>query len=354
MIAFRVDASTAIGSGHLMRCLTLANALAQLGRRSTFLSADLPGALHEHVVASGHRIVILPRPAAFESNSTIPHAAWLGCSAEDDAAMVRPVLEKLRLTWLVVDHYALDASWERAVLPNGARLMVIDDLADRPHRADLLLDQTLGRRASDYDALLHGACEILVGPGFGLLRPEFARLRAGLGARSRLGRILVAMGGVDAPNVTERALRALARRDGTFHVDVVLGSRAPHAAAVRAQAALDPRVERVLFGTDQMAELMAEADLSIGAVGTSSWERCCLGLPCLMIILAANQREAAHRLEATGAARLLGDAGDLSDIEVRIDAALDALSHEGALQAMSRAAASICDGDGVARVVGRL
>jgi len=185
--------------------------------------------------------------------------------------------------------------------------MVIDDLADRPHDCDLLLDQSLGREAADYAGLLPPAATPLIGPGYALLRPEFARLRAAsLARRERpvLRKLLVTMGGVDKDNATGRVLDALASctLPDAVEITVVMGPQAPWLSEVRAQAAAMPVPTKVLVGVRDMAALMAESDLAIGGGGMTSIERCVLGLPTIIVIQAENQIRQAKDLERAGAA----------------------------------------------------
>jgi UDP-2,4-diacetamido-2,4,6-trideoxy-beta-L-altropyranose hydrolase len=271
-----------------------------------------------------------------------------------DAEETRAALPK-GLDWLILDHYAFDHAWEAAVLPDGARLMVIDDLADRAHRCDLLLDQNLGRRAEDYDPLVPATAARLIGPRHALLRPEFAAAREeALAARAarggRLDHVLVTMGGVDADNATGAVLATPALRG--LRVTAVLGPAAPHLAAVQAQAAALPGVE-VVSNVANMAPLMAAADLAIGATGGTAWERCCLGLPTLMLVLAENQAPAAAALQAVGAGVGLGRMG-APDLSARLDTSLVAAADPASLARMSAAAAAVTDGRGAARVVAAL
>ncbi len=308
-IAFRVDASLEIGSGHLMRCLTLADALSQAGHTCHFVSrADEGGfgghAFHGLTYESEGGYGAHPKPPA--------HAAWLGGNWQDDAAATAEILATISPDWLVVDHYALDREWESAALPAGTKLMVIDDLADRAHMCNILLDQNLGRQGHDYDELVPDSCTRLIGPKFALLRPEFPRFRQRSLARRKnapLAHILITMGGVDKDDVTSRVLEVLARCNlpEAAHITVVMGKNAPALVGVQAKASRMPCPTRVLVSIDNMAEIMASADLAIGAAGSTSWERGCLGLPTLMLTIADNQKEAALALESSGSAILLGD-----------------------------------------------
>ncbi|MGD9710315.1 MAG: UDP-2,4-diacetamido-2,4,6-trideoxy-beta-L-altropyranose hydrolase, partial [Halothiobacillaceae bacterium] len=218
-VAFRVDASLDIGTGHVMRCLTLADALAAGGAECRFICREHPGHLIEHIRGKGYRVDALPVGASLlaingegRPTESPPHAHWLGCRWETDAAETRAILCQDKPDWLVVDHYALDARWEKALKGSYKKLMVIDDLADRPHACDLLLDQNLGREPGDYEALVSAHCRRLIGPQYALLRPEFAALREYSLQRRRRPeprRLLITMGGMDQPNATGKVLEAL-------------------------------------------------------------------------------------------------------------------------------------------------
>jgi UDP-2,4-diacetamido-2,4,6-trideoxy-beta-L-altropyranose hydrolase len=264
-------------------------------------------------------------------------------------------LADVDLDWVVVDHYALDARWESRVAGRARRLMVIDDLADRKHSCDLLLDQNLGRRPEDYAGLVSPETKGLIGPRFALLRNEFVRAReSSLQARAlrEPAKLLISLGGVDAENITGDVLDVLADMPeaGRWQVTVVLGAACPHAVSIREQAdAMSYRVE-VVVGASNMAELMAGADLAIGAAGGSAWERCCLGLPTLLIVMADNQRPGARALEAAGAAICLGEP---HGVQGRLAGELRRLMKPGndVLPGLGSKAASLCDGLGTRRVL---
>jgi UDP-2,4-diacetamido-2,4,6-trideoxy-beta-L-altropyranose hydrolase len=353
-IVFRVDASLSIGTGHVMRCLTLADALAADGAECHFLCREHPGHLIEAIRARGYPVHALPAiaPAAQEEETPpLAHADWLGASWQDDARQSREALDGLAPDWLVVDHYALDKRWELRVLPQGCRLLVIDDLADREHGADLLLDQNLGRQAYDYAGLVPEHCTRLIGPRYALLRPEFARLRdASLARRAspKLKQLLITMGGVDKDNATGQVLEALTScaLPDDCRISVVMGGNAPWLGQVKAQAASMPWPTEVVVNVSDMAERMTQADLAIGAAGSTSWERCCLGLPTLMVVLAENQRIIAHALDKVGAAVALGSLPEISQLPTYWP---DLTCPEN-LARMNNAAAMVTDGNGAAIV----
>ena len=359
-VAFRVDASTLIGSGHVMRCLTLAEVLADAGARCHFVMREKSGSLEKVVRSRGHQVLML---SAGESGKTTgpsenepTHANWLGVGWETDASDTVLALKGIELDWLVVDHYALDRRWESQVGECSKRLMVIDDLADRTHHCDLLLDQNLGREPHDYAGLVPDYTKRLIGSDYALLRPEFARARA-LSVEERQtrepGSILVSMGGVDAANVTGDVLRVLDTIEvvASCRVTVVLGAACPHIDEVIEQADSMHLETRIVVNATNMAELMGEADLAIGAAGGSAWERCCLGLPTLLVVMAENQLPGAEALERAGASISLGWPDAIEGTLPR--AVLEVMAPERLLE-MSQNSAAICDGLGAQRVADAL
>lgn len=356
-IAFRADASVQIGTGHVMRCLTLATEMHRRGHTCCFVCRDLPGHLSQMIGDAGFDLSVLPAPAAdFKADDNDPdHAAWAGVPWELDAEQTLAAAQDV--DWLVVDHYAFDARWEAAARCQGAKLAAIDDLADRQHIADLLLDQNLGRRSSEYDDLLPQKTERLIGPNYALLRPEFAALReTALAGRAERGKkvktVLVSMGGVDLENATGAVLNVIGAQSD-LSVTVVMGANAPFLDLVQAQAAACSGRVEVIVNTSDMAGLMTDADLAVGAAGGTSLERCALGLPSLVAVLAQNQVEAAAALSIAGAAIEIGSPQS-SEFPARLADALKQTQVFGNLNTLSLAAASVTDGRGVARVADAL
>lgn len=339
-VVFRVDSTTRMGGGHVMRCLALAEALASRSAICLFIVRDRPGHLADVIQRQGFPVVML---AACEENDT-----WLGCDSARDASDTISALGA-GVDWIVVDHYGIDASWHSAVKQEAGRLMAIDDLADRPLDCDVLLDQNHGRTGEDYTELVPTRCRLLLGARYALLRPEFASTRPGSlvrRIRGTIGRILVTLGTMDSDNVTTAVLHALRGcvEPGAVIIDVVLGRNAPHLEEVQAVVSDMPVETTLHVDTPRMASLMAHADLAIGAAGTTSWERCTLGLPTLALVLAENQRFIANSLADSGAVMLMDS---VEQLPTRL---WTLMTQPGKLVDMSVQAREICDGQGAARV----
>jgi UDP-2,4-diacetamido-2,4,6-trideoxy-beta-L-altropyranose hydrolase len=354
IVYIRTDASVGIGSGHVMRCLTLADELRERGATPRFVCREHPGNLIGLLEAKGYPVARLePAGAGYrEQPGDLAHASWLGAPWQADAAATAALLGSSRPEWLIVDHYALDARWERQLRPLAGRILAIDDLADRPHDCDFLLDQNLHDNMPErYRKLVPQQCATLLGPRYALLRPEFSQARKNLAPRKGdLERILVFFGGSDPSNETLKALQALSllnRPD--LAVDVVLGGANPHLAEIQAYCAVLPWVS-LLQRVENMAQLIARADLAIGAGGGSTWERCCLGLPALVTSIALNQVALSQSAERAGVISYLGAASQVSAEQMAAALARLAADRE-ALAAISRAGMEIADAAGRDRVV---
>jgi UDP-2,4-diacetamido-2,4,6-trideoxy-beta-L-altropyranose hydrolase len=360
---FRVDASLQIGSGHVMRCLTLAEALRAHGAQCHFISRAHPGHLLELIRKRGFAVNALPAelsppPANTQVVSERPnepaHAPWLGSDWQTDAEETGAIVESLRPDWLVVDHYALDQQWETALRPWVDRIMVIDDLADRRHDCDLLLDQNMvAHMHTRYVDKVPAACGLLLGPKYALLQPIYAELHNRIPPReSQIQRIFIFFGGADRDNLTGRSLAAfmsLNRPD--IEVDVVIADNCPHAETISHQVVGHGNIH-LYSSLPTLATLMVKADLAIGAGGATSWERLCLGLPTLVVTLAENQRPIADGLSQGGLIRLLGHQ-DVVD-HTTIAQALGKLLQKGLDEDWSLRCLSAVDGKGIDRVCAAL
>lgn len=308
-VVVRVDSSTLIGSGHLMRCLALAEKLHKKKKAEIlFLSRDLPGNLTNLVQHHGYRLALLPR--AGEDESLTGYASWLTVTQDEDAQDCIEVLRKeMPIEMLVIDSYAIDEVWEKQIRPFVGKVMVIDDLANRKHDCEILLDQNFYLdKDKRYQGLVPQACRLLLGPRHALLREEFYAARAHLRNRDgTIHNILVFYGGSDLTNETMKALQAIVRIDGCnrLTVNVIVGVSNPHRDEIKAFC-LQYEFLHYYCQVDNIAEFMSEADLSIGAGGTTTWERCFLGLPTIVTAIAENQVKICEDCEKAGYIVYLG------------------------------------------------
>lgn len=354
-VIFRVDAGITMGTGHLMRCLALAAGLREQGADCLFLCRDGFGALAQAIADAGHHLRLLPeadeRLQALDGDR-LAHDHWLpGGWQRDLNACLGELASVPTADWLVVDHYALDWRWERGMRAAGCKLMAVDDLADRTHDCDLLLDQNhYADMMTRYLGKLPKHCRSLLGPQYALLRDEFGQLRPTVKVRHPpVQRVLVFFGGVDAGNYTGRTIEALEGISG-LEVDVVIGSQHPYRDQIAAECARRGYLCHVQ--TRRMAELMARADLAIGAGGSASWERCCLGLPCIVGAVASNQEQAARDLADLGVTSYLGGPQEIT--VARLQDRIRQLCGSDWLSRASVRGMELVDGQGVARVTGIL
>jgi len=351
-IVFRADASLRIGTGHVMRCLTLADALTSEGHDCTFITRNHPGHLADLIQRRGHRVTLMATPAANflgEINDSY-YAQWLGASWQTDAEETIALLQDIKPAWLIVDHYAIDHRWHKVLRQCAEKILVIDDLANRILDCEVVLNQNYGCTETDYRDLVKQDCVLLLGPRYALLRPEFTQLRPQAIEKRKMfqgiRRILVSMGGTDADNATSMVLDALAAIDWPQppEIDVVLNSRAPHLQSVIENAKQHPLPVSVTVDVEDMAVRMLLADVAIGAGGATTWERCCLGLPSLIVVTAENQKPTVIKLHQRGTLINLGDLTALT--QSIISNQLEYLHIPEFWQSLSFKSFSILDGQG--------
>jgi len=351
---FRADASQIMGHGHMMRCLTLADALRTKGWHCDFLCKLHIGHGQYQIEARGFDCYLMPVDEELDSSeNTTLHSDWLGGSQSKDCAQTSELLQIGQYDLLVVDHYAIAHVWEQRCRQFVGKLAVIDDLADRPHDCDVLIDQTVGRGAEAYQGLVSASANLLVGSEYAMLRPQFSIRRAEALAKPHnksFTRILIMMGGTDPDNATGKVLRAIGDQinQHSLKITVVLSAVAPYLEDIRLLVQ-DVGGELKTDIEDVASEILVH-DLAVGAAGSTSWERCCLGLPSVLFTTAENQTLIASNLAAKGAVINLGkvEAQSLLDLCSLIEK-FDANPH--LLEPIKRSAFSICDGRGVDRVV---
>jgi UDP-2,4-diacetamido-2,4,6-trideoxy-beta-L-altropyranose hydrolase/UDP-4-amino-4,6-dideoxy-N-acetyl-beta-L-altrosamine N-acetyltransferase len=349
-IVFRVDSSLVMGSGHVMRCLALAQMLKENSANVEFICRKHEENLLDKIRSSGFTAHELEVYKEIESDNGLAHSHWLGATRQQDADDCIDILKAEKIDWLIVDHYALDGQWQKMLKPYYKKLMVIDDLADRKHQCDILLDQTFGRQQEDYSILTPKYCELLLGSQYALLRPEFSKWRLySLKRRSKpeFKRLLINMGGVDIDNVTENVLDELkiCNLPDDLKITIVMGGLAPHLESVKSKAITLPYKTEVKVDVDNMAEIMANSDIAIGAAGATTWERCCLGLPTIQIVIAKNQQFLAEALAFRNIVKLAKKTKETISL---LESSLEWMENVGNL------ALEICDGMGVYKVFNKM
>ncbi|WP_378950618.1 UDP-2,4-diacetamido-2,4,6-trideoxy-beta-L-altropyranose hydrolase [Pelosinus sp. sgz500959] len=355
-VVFRVDASLTMGSGHVMRCLTLADALHEQGIMILFICRELPGHMCDFIAGKGYKVYRLPYKIQLGNDAIDERTLWAGERWQTDAEQADQVLQEINVTtkihWLIVDHYSLDILWEQRVRKHTEKIMVLDDLANRYHDCDLLLDQNLYRdMQTRYNGLLTAYCQTLLGPQYALLRQEFYEARKTVKVRDGIvRRIIVFFGGSDPTNETSKALQAIGllhRND--LYVDVIVGKINPHRTQIQK---LCNHIPNTTFycQINNMAELMAKADLAIGAGGSTTWERLCLGLPSLVVRIADNQERLTEDAQQLGLLIDLGvaDTINIDTIAIQLE---KIMSEPQRLKLISQRGIDFVDGKGIDKVV---
>ena len=349
-IIIRVDASQYMGTGHVMRCLTLAQVLKSEGHKVIFVCRDLPGNLINKIIDQGFICKVLAFDSSLydQSHYADEYAFWLSVTQEQDAVQTLEVIDDC--DWVVVDHYGLDATWESQLRRVAKRIMVIDDLANRSHDCDVLLDQNYYQNAEQrYTDLVPKRCKLILGPHYALLRPEFVRLREQCNARRHIKSILITYGGTDEQGVSLTTLNSILPEIKQQQKVVVLaGPNWMTYQELLLTAEANPNVEIVSL-TPKIADYMSVADFCFGAGGSTTWERCCLGLPTAITILAHNQRDIALQANQAGFAYSLGEYNQ-DDYAQKCLSVLRGMGSD-LLSKMSQKAFMICDGYGAHNTV---
>jgi UDP-2,4-diacetamido-2,4,6-trideoxy-beta-L-altropyranose hydrolase len=358
-IVVRADASNFMGIGHVMRCLTLARSLSEAGHVVHFVCREHLGNLGEKILEAGHVLHLLPKALSYievrpDSSLSPPHLNWLGEMWQVDVQQTKDALAGLKIDWLIVDHYALDQQWESSMRDQVGNILVIDDLADRLHNCDVLVDQTLNQVEAIYKPFVPEHCILLTGTRYALLRPEFLLLRSqSLASRNKpsIKHIVIVFGGGDQSKHILDSLLSIQKSlmPNSVKITVVMAKKSRYFNQVNALAKALPYEIDITAHIDDMARLMVSTDLVIGAAGGASLERCCLGVPTLLFVLAENQRFNASALLAKEAVYIISDL--VVDLEVMLNICV---KEPQKLRELSQAASELVDGKGVERVTKRL
>lgn len=360
-VFFRVDCNPVTGSGHVERCLALAARFHHYNAQISFISAEpLPQHIHDdhpnyyfysfanddHLYGS----LVEPTVVTTDDGPKLAHDHFRSFSQSFDAGFSRSIIEKGVCDILVVDHYGLDARWQEKLRDCVGTFVIIDDLADRCHSCDFLVDQSrLAHKEADYTPLLAPSTTRLIGPEYAMIRPEFNISPDERNIRTGIDNLLVFFGSVDADNFTAVTLNVLMETAWrNKNITIVIGAQNPHAACISALAAT--MNAKVIVQTKQMGALMMAADLAIGAAGSASWERAATGLPSLVVSVASNQDAVLDTLVSHGVAIPLSAKKDeyaagLADAIIVLENSTDMIA------TMSQKSYELCDGKGIERIV---
>jgi UDP-2,4-diacetamido-2,4,6-trideoxy-beta-L-altropyranose hydrolase len=325
-----------------MRCLTLADRL-KFHADVIFICQELEGNLTSYIRSRGYKVHSLPpKQESWEIDAELTIANFRTSSDPVD--------------WLIIDHYGLDARYESVMRLHVKRVMVIDDLADRPHRCDLLLDQNpYGDANKRYEGLVEQGSALLLGPKYALLKPEFAKARKSVKRSGEVRNLLISFGGADPTGETFKTLQALELEElakEKLRIKVLMGRinrQAEHIRDLCEKLAFTECYDHV----ENVAELMQESDLAIGSGGTTTWERCCLGLPTIVVITANNQIELSEQASVLGVISLLGRSEQVQPTDIQ-NKVLHLMGNPDEILDMSARGMHLVDGLGADRTVKEL
>ena len=351
-VVIRVDASYEIGAGHVMRCVTLANSLRENGTDVYFVSRSYLGNLNHYIAENGFMVRCLHLPEACnEEDGLNVYQRWLSVSQDYDAEETIKAIDDLNVGLLVIDHYALDKEWEVKVGEHVNKIMVIDDMLNRPHCCDFLLNQNYGYSDNDYVSMVSPDTIKLLGPKYALLRPSFVEARNKKKSRKfgSINKVFVSFGGADPDNMTGLVLDAfnnVSIKD--ISVDVVIGEQNQHKDTIR--ACINERSNAQLYvQVDNIADLMAASDLAFGAGGITTWERMSVGLPSITVTVADNQVLLSKALDKDGYIKWLGDSIKINKEDV-VAALYEMIDSPQLLLEQSRKCKELVDGKGAGRI----
>jgi UDP-2,4-diacetamido-2,4,6-trideoxy-beta-L-altropyranose hydrolase len=339
-LIIRADASTQTGTGHIMRCIALAQAWQERGGHVIFLSHCKNDKLRHRIIHEGSHFepIHKPYPDPSDLDQTIRK---LSSTKKDRSSDV----------WLILDGYHFHPDYQKNIVESGHKLLVIDDYNHHPHyHAHILLNQNIHAPELKY------SCNIdtvkLLGTKYILLRKEFLNyINWKRAIPEKANKVLVTLGGGDPDNVTLKVINALNRiNESNLNVKVVIGPANPNVESLKKELVFSKFSYEILNFAKNMPELMTWANVAISAGGSTCWELCYFGVPFIVIILAKNQWDIGNGLDGVGAAKCLGWHEDISSANIS-QSLLDLLNNDTKLESMSRRSQDLLDGRGSKRIV---
>ncbi len=334
-LLFRTEASVTIGTGHVMRCLALAQAYADAGGRAIFAMTAATPAVEARLRGEGFEVVRVTAPVSTPAD------------ADESARLAR----QLSASWIAVDGYEFGDEYQAALKRAGLRVFFVDDHGQAKHySADLVLNQNAYASASFYPSR-EAYTKLLLGPQYALLRREFNAWRDWKKETAAVAQnVLVTMGGSDPENFTRSAVEGIGKLGGDdLRVRVLVGGSNPHLAALEQLRTASGASFELLRDATDMPEQMKWADIAVAAAGSTCLEMCRMGLPALLVDLAENQTPIAKEFARRGTAFYLGNSKSVTPDKVAAEVRRLLVSAEER-SAMSRRAQSLVDGFGAERV----
>ena len=344
-IVFRTDASQQIGSGHVMRCLTLAKELHSNCEKISFITREHKSNLNELIIDKGFDLTSMPLQNVLQNNLE-NYEKWLGVTQEIDAEETIKIVKNQKINWLIIDHYALDSIWEKKLRFYVENIMVIDDLANRTHDCDIILDQNLFNNMQErYKDKTPEKCIKLFGPQYAILGSDYYNFHKKIKARSLpIENILIFFSSLDLQNLTSMTLSVLEKIGATFKsIEVVISKKSPNYIEVLNKVSKLTGAN-IYSDVPTLATLIKKADLAIGAGGSTNWERLCLGLPTIVVTIADNQQISNQNLHQKGLIKLIGSA-DIVGID-DIASAVKEVIYCNNYDIWSKNCMQVCSGNG--------
>jgi UDP-2,4-diacetamido-2,4,6-trideoxy-beta-L-altropyranose hydrolase len=315
-VLFRTDSSKQIGTGHVIRSLNLAQKLRSYGHEVKFVCRDLESNIINSIINHGFKVFLLKKDKLNrENNDELFHNSWLETSWENDAQETINVLDEYQADWVVVDHYAIDYKWENMVRgAANAKIFVIDDLADRRHNCEAILDQNvLLAQDIQYKDLIPKNCKKFLGPEYALIKEDFWIERK---ANLLNNTAFIFFGGIDLPGATLKVLQVLININFTGAVNVVCGSPNPKIKDIQ-EVCRNNKNFKLFINTNNVANIISNCSFGIAAGGVNTWERCALALPTLVFSIAPNQEKISQDCEKANLCSYAGPIEKLSQDRIK-------------------------------------
>ena len=347
----RVDAGMQIGDGHFLRCLTLVDRLKKEFRQITFISNQLPKHFFQIIEKNDFKIYKIDGYSHIQEEKI--EMQLKKQLIQKDFIQTKKIIEKYKNSsnWLIVDHYGIDYVWEKNIRENIEKIIVIDDLANRKHDCDILIDQNFYKKMEKrYSKLIPSFCKQFLGPKFSLLRPEFLNARKNLKRKNKFERILISFGGSDPSNETTKVLSAIIDLGKKYKIDVIVGTNNPNKKQIMKLCSKFPFCD-FYEQVENISKYMKKADLALGAGGSTTWERCCLGLPTIVVNLSKDQEKITENLSKIGCVINLGSAEKTTKLDYV--KALNEINSKK-LRKISKKCLVLVDGKGVKRIENKI